>query len=148
MGGSQRTIRSMSSIDYQCFLPLTGSSDEHQRRSPDCLFFTLSTTEPKAGRAKKGRASNTSRLSTQSNFTAVTEGMSIAETEANQDGPMVSTVDTVQPTKSGKGGKKATKAKKGAGKAKGKVATTKQEESQSARSIREPAADIKEEEER
>lgn len=39
-------------------------------------------------------------------------------------------MSTVQPTKSGKGGKKATKAKKGSGKAKGKVAKTKQEEPQ------------------
>ena len=97
--------------------------------------------KPKASRAKKGRASNASRLSTQSNFTAVTEGVSIAETEANQDEPMVSTVDTVQPTKSGKGGKKTTKAKKGSGKAKGKVAKTKQEESQIASSFLKPEDD-------
>lgn len=91
------------------------------------MFFTISSTKPKASRTKKGRASNASRLSTKSNFTAVTESVSIAETEANQDETMMS---TIQPTKSGKGGKKATKAKKGSGKAKGKVAKTKQEEPQ------------------
>ena len=63
------------------------------------------------------------------------------ETDVNQDEITMFTVDAMQPTKTGKGGRKATKAKKGAGKAKGKVAKAKQEESQIASSFLEPEDD-------
>ena len=45
--------------------------DNHYRRSPDCPFFTFAgTTAPsKRPKAKKGRASKSSRVSTQSNVT-------------------------------------------------------------------------------
>ncbi|KAL2042406.1 hypothetical protein N7G274_004898 [Stereocaulon virgatum] len=132
---------SYCSLSLDGWEPKDNPLDEHQRRSPDCLFFTLPITKPKASRAKKGRASNASRLSTQSNFTTVTEGVSLVKADVNQDDIKISTVDAVQPTKSSKGGAKATKARKGVGKAKGKVAKTKQEESQIAGSFLEPEDD-------
>ena len=105
------------------------------------MFFTLSIVKPKTGRAKKGRASTASRLSTQSNFTAVTDGVSIAETEVNHDESMVSTTDTIKSMKSNKGAKRANKGKKASSKAKGKVAKAKQEQSQITSSFLEPEDD-------
>ena len=124
-----------------CVHLLMDYSDEHQRRSPDCVFFAFAVSKPKVGRAKKGRASTTSRLSTQSGLTAVTEGASIAETEINQEESMISTIDAAKPTKRAKGGKKTVKAKKVPSRAKGKVIKAKQEESQLASSFVEPEDD-------
>ena len=95
------------------------TSDEHRRRSPDCMFFTLSTiVKPKAGRSKKGRASKASRMSTQSNFTTISEGISVAETDTQHDDSVVSVAEPVKTAKSGKGGKKGAKAKRPAPKSK------------------------------
>ena len=124
-----------------CVQLLTDYSDEHQRRSPDCVFFAFAVSKPRVGRAKKGRASTASRLSTQSGFTAVTEGASTAELETNQDESIISTMDAAKPTKTAKGGKKAAKAKKAPSRAKGKVLKAKQEESQLASSFVEPEDD-------
>ena len=89
------------------------NSDEHQRRSPDCVFFTLSTAaQSNFGRSKKGRASKSSRMSTQSNFTTVSDGLSIAETDINRDDSVVSVAEPAKAAKSAKGGKKGAKAKK------------------------------------
>lgn len=120
---------------------LTSYSDEHQRRSPDCAFFAFAVSKPKVGRAKKGRASTASRLSTQSGFTAITEGASTGEIEINQEESIVSTMDAAKPTKKGKGVKKATKAKKAPIRAKGKAIKAKQEESQLTSSFVEPEDD-------
>lgn len=123
---------------------LTDLSDEHQRRSPECLFFTFSVDKSKAGRAKKGRASTVSRLSTQSNFTALSEGASVAESEGNPDDSLMSHADAAKlakPAKSGKGGKRATRSRKASGKVKAKAAKAKQEESQIDSSFMEPEDD-------
>ncbi len=119
----------------------TDYSDEHQRRSPDCVFFAFTVSKPKVSRAKKGRASTASRLSIQSGITAITEGASGAETEINQEESILSTMDAANPTKAGKGGKKVAKAKKAPSRAKGKVVKAKQEESQLASSFVEPEDD-------
>ena len=124
-----------------CVHIFTDYSDEHQRRSPDCVFFAFTVSKPKVGRAKKGRASTASRLSIQSGFTAFTEGASITEIEVNQEESIISTMEAVKPTKAGKGGKKAAKAKKAPSRAKGKVAKAKQDESQLASSFVEPEDD-------
>ena len=89
------------------------NSDEHQRRSPDCVFFTLSTAaQANVGRSKKGRASKSSRMSTQSNFTTVSDGLSVAETDINRDDSVMSVAEPAKATKSAKGAKKGAKAKK------------------------------------
>ena len=124
-----------------CVHILTNYSDEHQRRSPDCVFFAFTVSKPKVGRAKRGRASTASRLSTQSGFTAITEGASTAEIEINHEESIISTTDVVKPTKRAKGGKKAAKARKAPSRAKGKVIKAKQEESQLASSFVEPEDD-------
>ena len=116
-------------------------SDEHQRRSPNCVFFAFTVSKPKVGRAKKGRASTASRLSIQSGFTAITEGASIEEIEENQEESIISSMEAAKPTKTGRAGKKAAKAKKAPSRAKGKVAKAKQEESQLASSFVEPEDD-------
>ena len=98
------------------------TSDEHRRRSPDCMFFTLSAiVKPKAGRSKKGRASKASRMSTQSNFSTVSEGTSVAETDTQHDDGTMSLVEPAKTAKSGKGGKKGAKSKKPAPKSKRQV---------------------------
>ena len=124
-----------------CVHIFTSHSDEHQRRSPDCVFFAFAVRKPKVGRAKKGRASTASRLSTQSGFTAITEGASTAEIEINQEESIISTMDAAKSTKRAKGGKKAAKAKKAPSRAKGKVIKAKQEDSQLASSFVEPEDD-------
>ena len=98
-------------------------------------------SKPKVGRAKKGRASTASRLSTQSGFTALTEGTSIAEIEITQEESILSTTDAAKPIKRGKGGKKVAKARKAPNRANGKVLKAKQEESQLASSFVEPEDD-------
>ena len=89
------------------------NSDEHQRRSPDCVFFTLSTAvQSNVGRSKKGRASKSSRMSTQSNHTTVSDGLSVAEPDISRDDSVVSVAEPVKVAKSAKGAKKGAKAKK------------------------------------
>ena len=124
-----------------CLHMFTGNSDEHQRRSPDCVFFAFTVSKPKVSRAKKIRASTASSLSIQPGFTAVTEGASVVESEVNLEESITSTMEAAKPTKAGKGGKKAAKAKKAPSRAKGKLAKAKQEESQLASSFVEPEDD-------
>lgn len=114
MVGSRKTIPGETDhLLLVVVLVLMSNSDEHQRRSPDCVFFALSTTaKPKAGRSKKGRASKASRISTQSNFTTVSDGVSVADTDAHGDDSIMSVVEPPKAAKSGKGAKKGAKAKK------------------------------------
>ena len=78
--------------------------DEHQKRSPDCAFFSLiksyeETSVPKkAAKGRKSRASKASRLSTQSTFTAVSEGPSIIDISADVDDSIVTTATNVTVT--------------------------------------------------
>ena len=118
------------------------TSDEHRRRSPDCMFFTLSAiVKPQAGRSKKGRASKASRMSTQSNFTTISEGTSVADTDTQQDDSIMSLVEPAKTAKSGKGGKKGAKAKKPAPKSKRKVSEVIDESTPVASSFLEPEDD-------
>lgn len=141
MDGSQRTsLCNLAEMFIGTFL--MSHSDEHQKRSPDCSFFTLyASIKPKSGRPKKSRLSKASRMSTQSNLTAVSEGVSIAENEANLDETIMSTAQSVKPTKTAKGGTKASRSQRPARKANRKAAKTKEEESQIASSFLEPGDD-------
>lgn len=114
MVGSRKTIHGKTDRRLLILvLVLMSDSDEHQRRSPDCVFFALSTAaKPRAGRSKKGRASKASRVSTQSNFTTISEGVSVADTDVHGDDSTMSVVQPPKAAKSGKGAKKGTKAKK------------------------------------
>ena len=51
-------------------------------------------------------------MSTQSNFTTVSDGLSVAETDINRDDSVVSVAEPAKATKSAKGAKKGAKAKK------------------------------------
>ena len=118
------------------------NSDEHQRRSPDCIFFALSTlATPKAGRSKKARASKASRVSTQSNFTAISEGASIADTDAQRDDSILPLAEPAKTAKPGKGGKKGAKAKRPAAKSKREASKVIDENTQVASSFLEPEDD-------
>ena len=118
------------------------TSDEHRRRSPDCMFFTLSAmVKPKAGRSKKGRASKVSRMSTQSNFTTISEGTSVADTDTQHDDSAMSLVEPAKTAKSGKGGKKGAKAKKPASKSKRQASKVVDESTPVASSFLEPEDD-------
>ena len=120
---------------------LISHSDEHQRRSPNCVFFTLSTTaKPKAGRSKKGRGSKASRMSTQSNFT-ISDGIPVAENDVNRDNSIVSVVEPAKIAKSAKGPKKGAKAKKPASKSTRQASKTLDENTQVASSFLEPEDD-------
>lgn len=118
------------------------NSDEHLRRSPDCVFFALSTTaKPRAGRSRKGRASKASRMSTQSNFTTVSDGISVADTDVNRDDSIMSVVEPAKASKSAKGAKKGVKAKKPAAKSKRQASKVLDEDTQVTSSILEPEDD-------
>ncbi len=143
MVGSRKTIPGETDLLFVVVHILMFNSDEHQRRSPDCVFFALSTTEkPKAGRPKKGRASKASRTSTQSNFTTMSEGVSVADTDVHGDDSIMSVAEPPKATKSGKGAKKGTKAKNPAkAKSKGQASKAVDENIQVASSFLEPEDD-------
>ena len=137
MGGNLKTSLSKSFHMMLCISNFC--SEEHQRRSPDCAFFTLySSIKAKDGRSKKTRTSKMSRLSTQSNITAVSEDPSTMETHLEE--PLISTTDSAKPAKAQRG-KKTAKAKKNAGTAKGRGIKAAHEESQIASSFLEPEDD-------
>lgn len=142
MGGNQRTTPSRPFALSLTASILTLPSDEHERRSPNCAFFTLSASSKptKAGKPRKGRASKASRLSTQSNFTVASDAISIAETEAHNDSVM-SVAEVSHPGKTIKGGKKGLKAKKSTAKSKSKNLKATQDETQIASSFIEPEDD-------
>ena len=118
------------------------NSDEHQRRSPDCVFFILSeAAQANVGRSKKGRASKASRVSTQSNFTTVSDGLSVAETDINRDDSVVSVAEPAKAAKSAKGAKKGAKAKKTLPKSKRQANKKPDEDIQVASSYLEPEDD-------
>jgi hypothetical protein len=141
MDGSQRTSPcKLPNISFGSF-PMS-RSDEHQKRSPDCSFFTLyASIKPKKGRPKRSRASKASRMSTQSNLTAVSEVVSMAETEGHPDETMISTVESVKPVKTAKGGTKVSRSTRAGSKAGEKAAKSKEEESQIIGSPQEPEDD-------
>lgn len=143
MDGSRKTIPSKTDCLLSIVvLVLMSNSDEHQRRSPDCVFFARSTTaKTKAGRSKKGRASKASRMSTQSNITTVSEGVSVADTDAHGNDSIMSVVEPAKAAKSGKGAKKGAKAKKLAAKSKRQASKAVDENTQVASSFLEPEDD-------
>ncbi|MCJ1388863.1 hypothetical protein MMC18_001713 [Xylographa bjoerkii] len=73
---------------------LNKESEEHQRRSPECAFFILSQSiNVKPTRAKQGRPSKASRMSTQSNVTTALEDLSMLEVTA-EEGDSIATAGT------------------------------------------------------
>lgn len=143
MVGSRKTVHGKTDRRLLIHVLLLMSySDEHQRRSPDCVFFALSATaKPKAGRSKKGRTSKASRVSTQSNFTTISEGVSVADTDVHGDDSTMSVVEPPKVAKSGKGTKKGAKAKKPAVKSKRQANKAMDEGTQVASSFLEPEDD-------
>ena len=117
MGGNRKTNPSKFYIcPCQFQLLLTYESEEHQRRSPECTFFTL--TQPasvKPVRGKIGRPSKASRLSIQSQVTATNEGHSMIDIVADEGDSTATTATnmTIASTlpRVGKKGEKAKKAK-------------------------------------
>ena len=80
-------------------------------------------------------------MSTQSNFTNVSEGISVAETDVNGDDNIMSFVESAKAAKSGKGAKKGAKAKRPATKSKGQASKAVEENMQIASSFLEPEDD-------
>jgi hypothetical protein len=90
---------------------LTIPSKEHQTRSSDCRFFNFAT-KPTAKRSRKGRTSNSSRLSTQSNVTTLSEAPSIPDLDISIDQSIMSDVSVANSTVStSKKSKKPSKAR-------------------------------------
>ena len=121
---------------------LMPDSDEHQRRSPDCSFFTLyASINSKPSRSKKSRASKISRLSTQSDLTTTSEVPSVAEKDSTVDETIMSLSEIANPIKPARGAKKATKAKRPVGRAKGKETKAIKEGLQTSNGLLEPEDD-------
>ena len=102
---------------------LTSGSEEHQRRSPDCVFFTQSQIlNAKRARGRKGRLSKASRTSMQSTLTGCDEDLSMIEAPG-EDGDSVATTVTNTNMKSAKlkTAIKGGKGKKSKGKGESKV---------------------------
>ena len=142
MVGSQKIIPSKTDYPLSIILLiLISNSNEHQRRSPECVFFAgPSTAKPKAGSSQK-RASKASRKSTQSNFTTVSEGVSVADTDTQGDDNIMPVVELAKTTKSGKGAKKGAKARKPAAKSKRQASRAVDDNTQVASSFLEPEDD-------
>lgn len=143
MDGSRRTVRSKADYLLSTIVQvLMSSSDEHERRSPDCVFFALPTIgKPKGGRSQKGRASKASRTSTQSNITTTSEGVSVADADAHGDDSTMSAIELAKATKTGKAAKKGSKAKRPVAKSKRQASKAVEENTQVASSILEPEDD-------
>ena len=117
--GSRRTILSKylggPSVESMLNVP----SDEHQRRSPDCLFFNSAVAmKPQANkRGRKERVSRASRMSTQSNVTTASEAPSHDDLEiGNEESALISAMPTPPRATNKKGSKKGAKGRKAAGK--------------------------------
>ncbi|KAL8761762.1 MAG: hypothetical protein Q9184_002161 [Pyrenodesmia sp. 2 TL-2023] len=125
--------------------PKDNPYDEHQRRSPDCVFFALSQPRgKKTARGKRSRASKASRISTQSNLTAAYEDISMVD--ANIDRNEIATTSIDKPGLLGspedtKGANKAVKGKRGAPKTKRKGSAAQPAESVPDSSFVEPEDD-------
>ncbi|CAO1600647.1 hypothetical protein XANCAGTX0491_004331 [Xanthoria calcicola] len=115
---------------------------EHQRRSPDCIFFVLSTSKSKkTARAKKGHGSKTSRISTQSNLTTASEDLSMVDVNSIPETSVMYNVELSGAKKVAKGAKQGTKGRKAAPKSKGKACATQEEEVLVGSSFVEPEED-------
>jgi hypothetical protein len=127
MDGSPR-ISLCKSIDFFLMVVADSNSEEHQRRSADCIFFGFSSTSnAKATKVKKGRSSKASRLSTQSVDIAATDDLPMHDETLDGDASILSTATDMTTASSA-----TTKAKKGGkaskGRAKGKAAVKAQDE--------------------
>ncbi|MCJ1244888.1 hypothetical protein MMC30_002089 [Trapelia coarctata] len=117
--------------------------DEHQRRSPECAFFTLSQSSgAKSAKGKRGRPSNTSRASIQSNMTTGLDDQSMMNT-VPQEGDSINTTATGMTTASTvlRAGKKGGNGKKTKGKSQLKAVKTMVDESLQGSSFVEPEDD-------
>ncbi|KAL8966037.1 MAG: hypothetical protein Q9197_006208 [Variospora fuerteventurae] len=114
-----------------------------KRRSPLCMFFAPSEpTSKKAARGKKGRHSKASRLSTQSNLTTASEGVSLVDLNLDED--TAASLQKHQPLKNSTimmAAKKITKGRKTAPKPKRKVSTTQPDATIASSSFVEPEDD-------
>ena len=119
--------------------PLTCWSEEHKRRSPDCLIF-ISAKEIKAKRpkGKKASTSRASRLSTISNLTVTSDTFSPDNIEAANDESIISTMAISKPSIT-RGGKKGVKANRSA--TRGKTIEKSNDEPTAASSFVEPEDD-------
>lgn len=122
---------------------LTRYSKEHQRRSPDCLFFALSkSSSKKTARGWKDRSSEASRTSTQSNIIAASKDISMIDVDMQQDNSLSGgELDMVDTSKPMKGAKKGSKGKKGPSKPRRKPSTVAQDEALADNNIIEPEDD-------
>ena len=106
------------------------------------MFFGLSSaSNSKAGRSKRSRASKALRMSTQSNFTTVSEGVSVADAEAHGDDSIMSVVRLAKVTKPGKGARKGAISKKPAALSRRQASKAMEENTQVASSFLEPEDD-------
>ncbi|KAI9706140.1 MAG: hypothetical protein M1836_005546 [Candelina mexicana] len=112
--------------------PKDNPLDEHHRRSPECLFFTLISRNPvsrNGRRSTRSRMSKSSRLSSMSNLSAFPEAPSLVELEPEEGDSNLTTASTATTSSiAPKGKRKAGKAKKAATSSKGRKIQTKKDE--------------------
>ena len=137
----QSIVGSHSQLPHGCQI-LMLSSDEHQRRSPDCMFFSLArSTQPRPAGIKRDRTSKASRMSTQSSFTSISEAPSLAEIGVEEgDGALTTATDATTTSTVPRAGKKAGRPRKITAKGK-KSAITQALEAAHASSFNEPEDD-------
>ncbi|KAL9599222.1 MAG: hypothetical protein Q9219_004003 [cf. Caloplaca sp. 3 TL-2023] len=116
---------------------------EHQKRSPDCLFFqSFKPTNKRSAREKKGRASNTSRMSTQSNTTTASKEFSLINVNVpGDDSLLAQRLESVEISKPAGGGKKGVKGKKVGSRTKRKASDAQQADPVTGSSFVEPEDD-------
>ncbi|KAA6414789.1 MAG: hypothetical protein FRX48_01539 [Lasallia pustulata] len=122
--------------------PKDNPYDEHQRRSPDCMFFSLTASaQSKPARSKKDRTSKPTRMSIQSNFTSIYEAPSLTEIEVVEgDSALTTATDATTTAAMPKTSKKGGRPKKPAAKGK-KSAVTQALEPEQTSSFIEPEDD-------
>ncbi|KAL8865519.1 MAG: hypothetical protein Q9174_006840, partial [Haloplaca sp. 1 TL-2023] len=121
---------------------IDAGSDEHERRSSECPFFALSTTNKKAGRGRKSRASKASRMSTQSNITTLSENMSMMDVNGDDMQSLKDNTEIVNESQDIKTTKKGGRSKKAAAKSNRKGSTAQQDEMVVGSSFVQPEDDI------
>ena len=85
---------------------LTRERNEHQRRAPDCVFFSIASGKStKTSRTAKGRPSKTSRLSIESNATAHTIDDFVDNDDSAMTSMTISSTASKVTKKAGKGRK-------------------------------------------
>ncbi|KAL9578459.1 MAG: hypothetical protein Q9203_007090 [Teloschistes exilis] len=115
---------------------------EHQRRSPQCIFFALSTTKAKkTARGNKGRGSKGSRMSIQSNLTTASGDITMTDVNEIEDANSAQDLGPAGATKTAKGAKKGAKGKSAPPKCKNKASRSLQDGAAPGSSFVEPEDD-------